>query len=142
MHGQQSSTRYGTILSLLGSALIIYSVFFLPMVFGSGSGSFTPTSEWTVANTGAPAVPVGLVFLALLLLSALFVLVTSAASFFQRLSPRIVAWRRIAAVTALIIQGPIGFLGGFLYAFGLHFGAGYWLALLGCVIMVVSTFFS
>lgn len=142
MQGQQSSTRFGTILSLLGSALIIYSVFFLPMVFGSGGGSFTPTSEWTVANTGAPAVPVGLVFLALLLLSALFVLVTSAASFFQRLSPRIVTWRRIAAVTALIIQGPIGFVGGFLYAFGLHFGAGYWLALLGCVIMVVSTFFS
>jgi hypothetical protein len=140
MQAQRSSTRIGAILSLLGGLLVIYSVFFLPMVFGSGGGSFTPTSEWTVANTGAPAVPVGLVFLALLLLSVLFVLVTSVASFFQRLSPGIVSWRRIAAITALIIQGLVGFIGGFLYAFGLHFGAGYWLALLGCMVMSVGTF--
>jgi hypothetical protein len=46
---------------------------FLPMVFGGGGGSFTPTSEWTVANTGAPAVPIGLVLVALLLLSVLFI---------------------------------------------------------------------
>ena len=83
MQSQRSSSRIGTILSLLGSVLVIYSVFFLPMVFGNGGGSFTPTSEWTVANTGAPAVPIGLVFLALLLLSVLFVLVTSVTSFFQ-----------------------------------------------------------
>ena len=140
MQLQQSSARIGPILSLLGSILVIYSVFFLPMVFGNGGGSFTPTSEWTVANTGAPAVPIGLVFLALLLLSVLFVFVTSAASFFQRLSPRIITWRHIAAITGLIIQGPVGFAGGFLYAFGLQFGAGYWIALLGCIVMCVGTF--
>ncbi len=110
------------------------------MVFGNGGGSFTPTSEWTVANTGAPAVPVGLVLLVLLLLSVLFVLVTSVASFFRRLTPKIVTWRRIAAITGLIIQGPVAFVGGFLYAFGLQFGAGYWLALLGYMVMCVSTF--
>ena len=37
------------------------------------AGVSPPTSEWTVANTGAPA---GLVLLVLLLLSVLFVLVT------------------------------------------------------------------
>ena len=137
MQSQQLSSRIGAILSLLGGALVIYSVFFLPMVFGSGGGSFTPTSEWQVANNTAP---VGLVLFALLLLSVLFVLVTSAASFFQRLSPGIVIWRRIAAITALIIQGPVGFVWGFLYAFGVHFGAGYWLALLGCLVMSVGTF--
>ncbi len=140
MQAQRPSTRIGAILSLLGGALVIYAVFFLPMVFGSGGGSYTPTSEWTVANSGAPAVPVGLVFLALLLLSVLFVLVTSTASFFRKLSPGMVTWRRIAAITGLIIQGPVGFVGGFFYAFGLQFGAGYWLALLGCVVMVVGTF--
>ena len=140
MQSQRSSSRIGVILSLLGGTLVIYSVFFLPMVFGNGGGSFTPTSEWTVANTGAPAVPIGLVFLALLLLSVLFVLVTSVASFFQRLSPRIVAWRHIAAIIGLIIQGLVGFVGGFFYAFGLQFGAGYWLALLGCILMCVGTF--
>jgi len=140
MQSQRSFSRIGPIFSLLGSLLVIYGVFFLPMVFGSGGGSFTPTSEWTVANTGAPAVPVGLVLLALLLLSVLFVLVTSVASFFRRLTPKIVAWRRIAAITGLIIQGPVAFVGGFLYAFGLQFGAGYWLALLGCMVMCVGTF--
>ena len=140
MQLQRSSTRIGTILSLIGCVLVIYAVFFLPMVFGNGGGSFTPTSEWTVANTGAPAVPIGLVFLALLLLSVLFILTTSVASFFQRLSPRIVGWRHVAAITGLIIQGPVGFAGGFLYAFGLQFGSGYWLALLGCIVMCVGTF--
>ena len=140
MQTQRSSSRIGPIFSLLGSILVIYGVFFLPMVFGNGGGSFTPTSEWTVANTGAPAVPLGLVFLALLLLSVLFVSVTSVASFFLRLTPAIVTWRRIAAITGLIIQGPVGFAGGILYAFGLQFGAGYWLSLLGCIVMCVGAF--
>jgi hypothetical protein len=140
VQSQRSFSRIGPIFSLLGSLLVIYGVFFLPMVFGSGGGSFTPTSEWTVANTGAPAVPVGLVLLALLLLSVLFVLVTSVASFFRRLTPKIVTWRHIAAITGLIIQGPLAFVGGFFYAFGLQFGAGYWLALLGCIVMCVGAF--
>lgn len=142
MQLQRSTSRIGTVLSLLGGTLVIYAVFFLPMVFGNGGGSFTPTSEWIVAKTGAPAVPIGLVILALLLLSVLFVLVTSVTSFFQILSPRIVAWRRITAITGLIIQGPIGFAAGFLYAFGLQFGVGYWLALFGCIVMCIGTFLS
>lgn len=140
MQSQRSSSRIGPILSLLGCVLVIYSVFFLPMVFGNGGGSFTPTSEWTVANTGAPAVPIGLVILALLLLSVLFVLVTSVASFFRKLTPKIVTWRHIASIAGLIIQGPIVFAAGFLYAFGLQFGAGYWLALFGCIVMCIGTF--
>jgi hypothetical protein len=138
MYSQRLSSLIGTILSLLGGALVFYSVFFLPMVFGSGGGSFTPYSEWEVANTGAPEVPIGLVLLALLLLSVLFVLVTSATSFFRRLSPGMVISRHIAAITTLIIQGPLGFVGGFLYAFGAYFGAGYWLALLGCAVVSVG----
>ncbi len=138
MQSQRLSSLIGTILSLLGGALVLYSVFFLPIVFGSGGGSFTPYSEWEVANTGAPEAPVGLVLVALLLLSVLFVLVTSAASFFRRLSSGIVTCRHIAAITALIIQGPVGFVGGFLYAFGAYFGAGYWLALLGCAVVGVG----
>lgn len=137
MQLQRSSSRIGAILCLLGGALVIYGVFFLPMVFGNGGGSFTPTPEWIAANNGTP---IALVLLALLLLSVLFVLVTSVASFFLRLSPGMVTWRRIAAIVGLIIQGPVGFVGGFLYAFGVHFGAGYWLALLGCMVMSVGTF--
>jgi hypothetical protein len=141
MQLQRSTARIGTILSLLGGALVIYAVFFLPMVFGNGGGSFTPTSEWTVVNFYFFYMSkLAAVFLALLLLSVLFVLVTSAASSTQRLSPGIVTWRRSAAITGFIIQGPLGFVGGFLYAFGLQFGAGYWLALLGCIVMCVGTF--
>ncbi len=51
-----------------------------------------------------------------------------------------IIWRRIASMAGLIIQGPVGFVGGFLYAFGFAFGAGYWLVLLGCIVMSVGTF--
>jgi hypothetical protein len=141
MQSQRSSYRIGAILSLLGGALVMFSWFFLPMVFGNGGGSFTPTSEWTVVNfyyeyfNKAAAV-----LLTLPLLSVLFILGTSAASFFRELSPRIVTWRRIAAIAGLIIQGPVGFIGGFLYAFGFAFGAGYWLVLLGFIIISVGAF--
>jgi hypothetical protein len=137
MQSQRSSSRIGTILSLLGGALVIFGVFFLPMVFGNGGGSYTPTSEWTVANNGTP---VALVLLALLLLSVLLVLVTSAASFFRELPSGIVTWRRIATIAGLIIQGPVGFVGAVLYTFGINFGAGYWLVLFGCIVMSVGTF--
>ena len=137
MQSLRESSRIGAILSLLGGALVIYGVFFLPMVFGNGGGSFTPTSEWEVANNGSP---VALLLLALLLLSVLLVSVTSAASFFRDLSTGMITWRRIAAIAGLLIQGPVGFVGGFLYAFGFAFGAGYWLALLGCIVMSVGTF--
>jgi hypothetical protein len=134
MQSQRLSSRLGAILSLFGGALVIYGVFFLPMVFGSAG----PASEWLVVNDSSQ---VAVVLFALFLLLVLFVLGTSAASFFRELSPGIVTWRRIAAIAGLIMQGPLGLFMSFFYVFGLpHFGAGYWLALLGCVIMIVGTF--
>jgi hypothetical protein len=143
MQSQRSSSRIGAILSFLGGALVIFSWFFLPMVFGSGGGSFTPTSEWTVVNfyfqyfNKAAAV-----LLTLPLLSVLFVLGTSAASFFRELSPRMVTWRRIAAITGLLIQGLLGFVLSVIYTFSFPptFGAGFWLVLLGFFIISVGTF--
>ena len=109
MQAQRLSARIGAILSLLGGALIIYGVFFLPMVFGNASPCCVniPFSEWTVANAFSL---VGVRLLALPLLALLFVLGTkSKASFFQELSPKIVILRRIAAIAGLIIQAPVGF---------------------------------
>lgn len=139
MRLQRLSTPLGAILSFLGGALIIYGVFFLPMVFGNASPCCVhiPFSEWTVANAFSL---VGVVLLALPLLSVLFVLGTSAASFFQELSPTIVTWRRIATIAGLIIQGPVGFFMAVFYSFGSLFGAGLWLVNLGFVIMMVGTF--
>ncbi len=140
MPSQRSSYRFGSILSLLGGALVIYSVFFLPMVFGYGGGSFTPHSEWDVGWNDSSLV--GVVLVALLLLSVLFVLGTSAASFFRELSPAMVTWRRIAALGGLIIQGPLGYIGAVFLTFRIppQVGAGYWLVLLGFIVMTVGTF--
>ena len=141
MQSQRSSSRIGAILSLIGDALVIYGVFFLPMVFGSGGGSFTPTSEWTVVNFYFQYFSkAAVVLLALPLLSVLFVLGTSAASFFQELSPKTVIWRHRAAITGLIIQSVPGFFMAVLYTFGGPYGAGLWLVPLGFVVMVVGTF--
>jgi hypothetical protein len=139
MQSQRSSSRIGAILSLLGGALVLYGVFFLPMVFGNGGGSATPTSEWDVATNGSS---VALVLLAVLLLGVLFVLGTSAASFFRSLSPGMVTWRRIIAIAGLIIQGLVGFVGAVFYTFSFppQLGAGYWLVLLGFMVMTVGTF--
>jgi hypothetical protein len=139
MHSPGRSARFGAVLSLLGGALVIYGVFFLPMVFGNGGGSATPTSEWDVATNGSS---VALVLLANLLLGVLFVLGTSVASFFRRLSPGMVTWRRIIALVGLIIQGPVGFVGAIFYEFNFspQLGAGYWLVLLGFIVMTVGTF--
>jgi hypothetical protein len=137
MQSQRLSALIGAVLSILGGFLVIYGVFFLPMVFGNGGGSLEPTSEWTVANAYSL---VGVVLLALPLLSVLFVLGTSAASFFQELSPKIVTWRRRAAIAALIIQCVPGFFMAYLYTFGGPYGAGLWLVLLGFVVMMVGTF--
>jgi hypothetical protein len=140
MQSQRSSSLIGAVLSLLGGALVIYGVFFLPMVFGNGGGSATtPTSEWDVATNGSS---VALVLLANLLLGVLFVLGTSVASFFRRLSPGMVTWRRIIALVGLIIQGPVGFVGAIFYEFNFspQLGAGYWLVLLGFIVMTVGTF--
>ena len=137
MQAQRLSARIGAILSILGGTLVIYGVLFLPMVFGHGGGSLEPTSEWTVAYTFSLA---GVVLLALALLSVLFVLGTSAASFFQELSPKTVIWRHRAAITGLIIQSVPGFFMAVLYTFGGPYGAGLWLVPLGFVVMVVGTF--
>ncbi len=60
-----------------------------------------------------------------------------------------IIWRRIAALAGLIIQGPVGFVGGVFYAFGLwgvfhafglYFEAGFWLVLPGFIVMIVGTF--
>jgi hypothetical protein len=132
MQSQRLSSRIGAILSLLGGALVIYGVFFLPMVFGYGGGSATPHSEWDAAN----------IFLLPLLFVVLFVLGTSAASFSRELSPGMVTWRRIIALAGLIIQGPVGFVGAVYLTFSIppQVGEGYWLALLGCIVMSVGTF--
>src|SRR5258706_14197857 len=89
MQSQRSSSLLGAILSLLGGALVIYGVFFLPMVY--------EVSEWLVvdrffhADGLVSAWQVAAVLLALPLLAVLmfFVLVTSAVSFFRELSPKI-----------------------------------------------------
>jgi len=139
MQSQRSSSLIGAILSLLGSALIIYSMFFLPMFFGNGvSSNDVPNFELNYNSYWEPFA----VLLTLPLLSVLFVLGTSAASFFRELSPRMVTWRRIAALAGLIIQGLVGFVGATFYSFSLppHFGAGFWLVLLGFMVMIVDTF--
>jgi len=136
MQAQRLTARLGAILSLLGGALVIYGVFFLPMVFGHGGGDFEPTSEWTVANAFSLA---GVVVLALPLLAVLLVLGTSAASLFGALSPAMVTWRRRAALGGLVIQG-VGFFMAVLYTFGGPYGAGLWLVLLGFVVMTAGTF--
>ena len=51
MQLQRTSSRIGAILSLLGGVLVLFGVFFLPMVHGNGGGSATiPVSEWEVAD--------------------------------------------------------------------------------------------
>ena len=134
MQSQRLSARLGAILSLLGGALVIYGMFFLPMFFGNGvSSNDVPEFEFVLPFS---------VILVLPLLSVLFVLGTSAASFFRRLSPGMVTWRRIIGIVGLIIQGPLGFVGAVFYSFSVppHLGAGYWLALLGFIVMSVGTF--
>ncbi len=80
MQAPRLSSHLGAILSLLGGALVIYGVFFLPLVIGNVRGSTEPTYESTVVNY---YFPIAAVLLALPLLSVLFVLGTSAASFFE-----------------------------------------------------------
>ena len=139
MQSQQLSARIGAILSLLGGALVIYGMFFLPMVFGYGGGNATPHSEWEVAHDSSL---VGAVLVALCLLSVLFVVGTSVASFFRTLSPAMSTWRRIAALGGLIIQGPVAFAGAVYLTFSIppQVGSGYWLVLLGFMLMTVGTF--
>ncbi len=141
MQSQRSSSRLGAILSLLGgTALVIYGVFFLPLFIERWNGD-AQVSEWQLMNFNSAGLQVD-VLVALPLLSVLLILVTSAVSFFRELSPGMVALRRIAAIVGLLIQGPLGFVGAVLYEFNFppDLGAGYWLALLGFIVMSVGTF--
>ena len=138
MQSQRSFSRLGAVLSFLGGALVIFGVFCLPIVYGNGGGNGgISVSEWTVAGFLGPA---GVVLLALPLLSVLFVFGTSAASLFGEPSPRMVTRRRIAALAGLIIQGPAAFGGAVFYSFSFNVGPGFWLALLGFVVMTAGTF--
>jgi hypothetical protein len=144
MHAHRSSSRFGAILSLLGGALVIFGVLYLPMVHGNGGGDATiPVSEWAVADFFFRyAFPPAAVLLAFPLLVVLFVLGTSAASLFRELSPGLVTWRRRAALAGLVIQGVLGFFMAVVYSFSFSLGAGFWLVLLGFVLMTVGTFVS
>jgi hypothetical protein len=144
MHTQRSSSRFGAILSLLGGALVIFGVLYLPMVHGNGGGDATiPVSEWVVADFFFRyAFPPTAVLLAFPLLVVLFVLGTSAASLFRELSPGLVTWRRRAALAGLVIQGVLGFFMVSIYTFGPVFGVGFWIVLLGFVVMMVGTWFN
>jgi hypothetical protein len=127
------------ILSLLGGALVIYGMVFLPMFFGNGVSSADVPNFALSYNS--PWLPFAVV-LTLPLLSALFILGTSAASLFRELSPRMVTWRRIAALVGLTIQLLIGYFGAVLRSFSIppHMGAGFWLVLFGFIVMIVGTF--
>ncbi len=141
MQSQRSSSLLGAILSLLGGALVIYGVFFLPIFIGNGGCcADAQVSEWQFMNFNSAGLPVD-VLVALPLLSVLLILVTSAVSFFRELSPGMVALRRIAALVGLIIQGPLGFVGAVFYEFNYtpDLGAGYWLVLLGFMGIMVGT---
>jgi hypothetical protein len=98
-------------------------------------------SEWVVADFFFRYVwPPAAVLLALPLLVVLFVLGTSVASLFRELSPKLVIWRRIAALAGLVIQGVLGFFMAVVYSFSFSLGAGFWLVLLGFVLLTVGTF--
>jgi len=110
------------------------------MALGNGGGSFTPTSAWMVANFfSAHIFGPTIVFAALPLLSMLLALGTSAASFFRELSPGLIIWRRSASIAGLVIQAVLSFLMVVIYSFGFHFGGGFWVTLLGFVVIMVGT---
>ena len=140
MHSPRRSTRFGAVLSLLGGALIIYGMFFLPMVIGNGGGSFTPHSAWEVADffihyLCGPAS----VALALPLLLMLVVLALSLVRLFHDLSPTMVRWRDHAALAALGLQLVLGLFMVFIYTFGFDTAVGFWIVLLGFVVMFLGT---
>ncbi len=144
--------RTGTILSLLGSTLVLCGIFSLPMlIVGGGIGNpnniHYPTFEWSVVHnmffgSGSLGLQAIAVLFALPLLSMLLVLGTSIARFFRELPPGMIIWRRIAAIEGLIVQGLLVVLAYILYSISLSpdFGGGSGLALLGFMVMIVGTF--
>ena len=142
----QSSPRIGSIVSLMGVALIIIG-FFLPMFTGSNPqvpGSAHPVYEWqTVSVIGSP---LGLVVFSLLaalpLLGMLIVLGVSIMGLYRIHSPEIVFLKRSTAAWALAIQFLFDF---FVYlisliGYGLTVIAwGFVVVLIGFVVMLVGT---
>lgn len=120
--------------------MIIYGLFFLPMVIGNGGGSSTPHSAWEVADffihyMCGPAS----VVLALPLLLMLVVLGMSLVRMFHDLSPAMVRWSYSAALAALGLQLVLGLFMVFIYTFGFDTAAGFWIVLLGFVVMLLGT---
>jgi len=144
--------RARVIFSLLGGLLVLIGIFFFPMLIISGgignpNNIHYPTSEWSaVASLFLKSHAVGLEMIAVLfalpLLSVLFVLSTSTATFFRELSPEIIIWRRITAIGGLIVQGLLVVLTYTFYSISLlpDFGGGFGLVLLGFLVMIIGTF--
>ncbi len=119
--------RVSVILGLLGSALVLYGVFFLPMLIVSGGIGNPdnipyPDTEWSVIvhmffGSHLFLLDAIAMLFALPLLSALLILGTSIS--FRALSPEMVKWRRIAAIEGLIIQGLLASLTYVLYSISL-----------------------
>jgi hypothetical protein len=151
MQLQRPSSRVGAILSLLGSALVLCGVFFLPMLIVSGgignpNNRHYPTFEASVVYEFLRSSALGLQVIAVLftlpLLSVLFVLGTSVARFSRELSPGMVKWRHTAAIGGLIVQGLLMFLSYMLYSISLSpdFGGGAGFVLPGFIVMIVGVF--
>ena len=117
MRVQRSASLLSAILCLLGGALVIYGMVFLPMFFGNGVNSAdVPNFALNYTSSWLPFA----VVLTFPLLSVLFVVGTSAASFVRELSPKMVTYRRIAALVGLTIQGLSGYLRRNLLALVIH----------------------
>lgn len=141
MHTRRHASRLGAILSLLGGALVIYGICFLPMVIGNGGGSFTPHTEWEVAAFFFQYIcGLAIAILAFPLVSVLLVGAMSVASFFSDLSAAMILWGRRVAIIGLLLQGGAGVPAIVLYTFGFDVGGGFWIVLLGFVVMVGGTF--
>lgn len=140
MQVSQVSVRTGAILSMLGGALIIYGLGVLPMAIGAGGGSMTPHAAWEVLAffMGYLCGPISL--LAVLPLLLVFVVLgMNVFGMSGAFTPRLLRWRRRAALAALVLQVGVSFLMIFIYTFGFDFGSGFWVTLLGFLVVAGST---
>jgi len=136
-------TRYvATLLSLIGGALVIAGTLFLPIVYGNGGGDGgIPVSEWEVVVFLFRYLwaPIGVLY-ALPLLCALYGVVTGFAGIGRAPSPRLILWRRGVALAGLLIQAPLGAFGAVVYSFSFNLGGGFFLVLLGFMVMIAGAF--
>ncbi len=102
--------RFGSIMSLLGVALILLG-FFHPMYMyqGNGTDMVYPETEWQIATH--IVYPAGMstnwsfvLLFSLPLRAAFFIGATSAIALFRELSPRLAQMRRFAARAGFLIQ--------------------------------------